>query len=527
MKTFNFKMSWRTLMFAILLFVTFSCQKDDISDSTQSISGGNANEFNALMASKPAFTQPAEISEPVEIEEEAIPPAQDGEGSPLECYTNYYKAAPGFDEMLALDPTTDVIFPGAILKGESIPTGEYVPIIADRAPITLSASLTNISGSPVVEIKDPKLSTVREGIKLGILDQEVTGATAAKVNFSISEVYSEEQLKLAIGVNYRSAVHKVSGSFNFSKSTYQNKFVLKYFQVYYTIDMDPPKNPSDLFTSVPDINALGSTSPVYVATVTYGRMVIYTIESNYSITEIDSAFKVALDPGNEGSVDAESKKVFSESKVEALVIGGSGSDAAQTVKGPEDVYNYIANGGDYSKDSPGAPLSYKLRYLKQGTPVARVVLSSKYPVRKCDLAFPIYRIELGYIKCNDCKDAGGNIELYGRLTARMVHKGETAGEKVVWEKDRDHALSLGENETRQINRTVPDIQLYRPDYDADYVAIGGHLYERDNNDLGNGDDDLGPVPDKIYLKDIPYGGKHFKVNFEEVVEVGYRLERVK
>lgn len=179
-------------MFAILLFVTFSCQKDDISDSTQSISGGNANEFNALMASKPAFTQPAEISEPVEIEEEAIPPAQDGEGSPLECYTNYYKAAPGFDEMLALDPTTDVIFPGAILKGESIPTGEYVPIIADRAPITLSASLTNISGSPVVEIKDPKLSTVREGIKLGILDQEVTGATAAKVNFSISEVYSEE-----------------------------------------------------------------------------------------------------------------------------------------------------------------------------------------------------------------------------------------------------------------------------------------------------------------------------------------------
>ena len=59
------------------------------------------------------------------------------------------------------------------------------------------------------------------------------------------------------------------------------------------------------------------------------------------------------------------------------------------------------------------------------------------------------------------------------------------------------------------------------------MLLSGHLYERDNNDLGNGDDDLGPVPDKIYLKDIPYGGKHFKVNFEEVVEVGYRLERVK
>ena len=526
MKTIYFKMLSRMIMFPVLLLVVFSCSKDEVevTNPTDPISGGQADEFNSLLASLPDFTQPEEASEPVEVEEKAIPPAQDGEDSSLECYTNYYKAAPGFDEMLALDPATDVIFPGAILKGETIPTGEYVPIVADRAPITLSASLTNISGSPVVEITDPKLSTVREGIKTGILDQEVTGATAAKVSFSISEVYSEEHLKLAIGANYRSAAAKVSTSFDFSRSTYKYKYVLKYFQVYYTIDMDPPKNPSDLFTNVPDINSLGSTSPVYVATVTYGRMVIYTIESNYTKTEVDEAFKASFASGD-GSVDAEYEKVISESDVEALVIGGSGSDAAQTVNGPADVYQYISNGGDYSKDSPGAPLSYKLRYLKQGTPVARVVLASEYPVRQCDLAYPVFTIELDYLKCTGCHDGNGSAgELYGRLTATLYNNGVQKGGKVVWDYKAGATYNIERNETKYFNGTVPPIELYKPDYDLDHVAIGGWLKEEDS--WPDADEDFGSSSDKISLKDIPYGGQHFVVNFGEV-QVGYWLERLK
>lgn len=525
MKTFDFKNVVRIFLISILSLFILSCQKDDMTDGgTEPISGKNAEEFNALMASLPAFEQPDEIAEPEEIPEKAIEPAQDEDDPSLECYTNYYKAAPGFDEMLALDPTTDVIFPGAILKGETIPTGEYVPIVADRAPITLSASLTNISGSPVAEITDPKLSTVREGVKT-ILDQEVTGATAAKVNFSISEVYSEEQLKLAVGANYRSAATKVSASFDFSKSTYQYKYVMKYFQVYYTIDMDPPKNPSDLFTNTPDISALGSTSPVYVATVTYGRMVIYTIESNYSKTEVDAAFKASFG-SSDGSVDAEYEKVISESDIEALVIGGSGSDAAQTINGPADVYKYISNGGDYSRESPGAPLSYKLRYLKQGTPIARVVLSSEYPVRQCDLAYPKFSIELDYLQCTGCQDGDGSAaELFGRLTATLYNNGVQKGGKVVWDYKEGATFSLKKDEKRNVNLTVPPIELYKPDYDADYVAIGGSLEEDDFGVL-DPNDDFGDAADKIYLKDIPYGGKNFIVDFGEV-KVGYFLERLK
>jgi thiol-activated cytolysin len=513
-----------TFSMVILLLIAIGCRKDDISDNTQPISGERAENFNALMASLPSFNQPEEIGEPEILDED--PPERDEEDSSLECYTTYYKHAPGFNDMLALDPSTDVIFPGAILKGESIPTGEYIPIVANRTPITLSASLTNISGSPVVEVIDPKLSTVREGVK-SILDQEVTGATPARINYEISEVYTKEQLNLAIGANYRSAAAKVSASFNFTKSTYTYKYVLKYFQVYYTIDIDPPQNPSDLFTDIPDLEALGSTNPVYVATVTYGRMIIYTIESNSTKTEIDTAFSASFASGD-GSVDAEYQKTIDESSVKALVIGGSGSDAAQVVNGPADVYNYIAEGGNYSKESPGAPLSYKLRYLKQGTPVARVVLASEYAVRECDVAYPIYKVTLVNLRCDGCEDGdGGAAALYGSISGVMYLAGQPIGSRTLWRYTSNNVFSLPKSDTKEINKSL-QTEFSKPDYDKDYIRISGIMAESDFGCPIDCDDDFGNPSQRIYLSEVNLGEPVVReLSFSGLVIAKFHVERIK
>lgn len=520
----------RSIVLCSLFLLIGACSKDSSDDTIVidpgPIDGKEAEEFNKALTSLSDFVQPQELPEP---EEEIGDTERDEVDRSLACFTTFYKAAPGFDEMLALDPTSDVIFPGAMLKGESIPTGEYVPIIADRSSITLSASLTNINGSPVVKITDPKLSTVREGIK-SILDQEVTGATSASLNFDISEVYSKEQLSLAIGANYRSAATKVSSSFNFESSTYAHKYVLKYLQVYYTIDMDPPKNPSDLFTGVPDISSLGSTSPVYVSTVTYGRMIIYTIESNHSKTAIDAAFSASFGP-NEGNISAQEEKVINESSIKALVIGGSGDDAAKVVNGPADVYAYISEGGNYSKESPGAPLSYKLRYLRQGTPVAKVVLASEYTIRQCDLTFPIYSIEMDYLKCTGCQDGDGSqAEIFGSISGTIVVSNTASiikSGKAEWEYTRANNFKLKRGETKNVD-IFAEVELNKPDYNTDYVEMKGSLTEKDG---GNGfldpdpDDDFGPAEHRILLKDINHAGIIYELDFGEV-KVGFVLKRI-
>lgn len=500
---------YTTYSFFLILLV-LGCQKQIISLDPTVIDG----EVNQL----PEFDQPEELSEPEILDR--TDPMPDPDNDAYECFTTTYRAAPGFDELLALDPTTDVIFPGAMLQGSSIPTGEYIPITIDRAPITLSISLQNLSGSPVVRIEDPKLSTVREGVKT-ILDQEVVSATPAKINFSIEQVYSQEHISLALGANYRSAGSSIESSFDFNSSEYKNRFVLKYLQVYYTIDMDPPENPSDLFNNLSDPSDLGETTPVYVASMAYGRMVLYTIETNRTETDINAAFNATF-ASNDGSVSASHKKVIDESNIKALVLGGSGGTAANVVKGPAEVYNFIASGGNYSKDSPGAPLSYKLRFIKKGTPVARVVLSTEYQVRECVFTSPTYRMSIDYVKCNDCPEVG-DPEIYGELRAQAWVDGKAQSPNAKWSRSKDKPLEVKKKQAYSLGITK-SVSLFKPNYDTDYIKVSGWIKEYD---FASDDDDFGSDEKRINLKELIVGAsKNVLLKFDGSVEANFVLTRI-
>ena len=524
MKTTRKRLSNLRFLITVLLALLFSCQDIDPDLEILEPTEEELESFNEEIVRLGEFNQPEELPEAVLKSQEA--PERDSLDESLECYVTNYRAAPGYDELLALDPTTDVIFPGALLKGETIPTGEYIPIIADRAPITISASLQNINGSPVAQIENPTLSNVREGIK-SILDQEVNGATPARLNWEIVDVYSEEQLTVAIGVNYRSAVNSVSSSFNFSENKKSHRFVLKFLQVYYTIDIDLPKESVDLFAKLPDVAILGSTSPVYVSTVTYGRMIIYTIETNYSKTDIHAAFDASF-ASNDGSIDAENQKIINESEIKALVIGGSGASASQTISGPEEVFDYITEGGDYSKESPGAPLSYKLRYLKNNA-VARVVLSTEYSVRKCDVAYPVYSIEMDRIECTGCHDGDGSAgEIYGSIYGRIYVGGNYITPGTTWSYSRNSYFSLGKNASENTD-IFATVTLDHPDYSTDYFRMHGSLDERDAGETPFGDtdpdDDFGSADRRILLEDIN-SNSDYVLDFGEV-KAWFTIKRLK
>ena len=75
------------------------------------------------------------------------------------------------------------------------------------------------------------------------------------------------------------------------------------------------------------------------------------------------------------------KEVLSNSKISALVLGGSGAAAAKAVFGVEGLGEYITSGGNYSADSPGAPIAYRLAYL-DNTPT-RFAFTSEYSEKVC------------------------------------------------------------------------------------------------------------------------------------------------
>lgn len=491
----NFK-TISVLLLSTILLTFVGCNKDEVLPDDPSLpqfSNNDADDFNSAVANLSGFNQPEESSI---VETASTNPEREGT-TEFECFTQTFKGAPGFSELFTLDPTTDVIYPGSMLKGETIPTGEYARINKDRAPITMSISLNNVKGKTSVTVNNPNLlSEVRAGVN-ELLNLEVKGATPAQLEFDKSQVYSEQQLSIALGANYRDKTKDISGSFDFNTTTVKKKYVLKFIQKYFTIDLDSPGQvPSDLFTDLPSIESLGSTSPVYVSAVTYGRMVLYTVESDYSITEVETAFNAAIEAGEKGgdfNLDVDSKNVLEESNIKALIIGGNGASAAQTIGGNlEKIYDYIAAGGNYSpEESPGSPLSYKLSYVKEGFPAANVVLATEYQSRNCDVAYPEYLATIVNITGTQFTDT----EVNGKLRVKMWVGGERLDinengidDGKTWSVDTDNFVDVQNNKTHTINESYT-FKPYRPNMATDYVECSGELYDYNgifgNESLGN------------------------------------------
>ncbi|MCP4708424.1 MAG: hypothetical protein GY869_07360, partial [Planctomycetes bacterium] len=195
-----------------------------------------------------------------------------------------HKRAAGYDEQISLKPTTDVIWPGAIIDGATIFSGDYVPITLPRAPMTISISLENITGEVYRQVNDPAIHAVRQAVR-DILDQQVTGSTPADMSFEIVDIHSEDQLAIALGLTYKNGLSQVSGQFDFNNHKVVTRKLVKFMQVYYSLDVTPPRIPSAFFSpsiTLKDVKDAISedTVPMYVASIKYGRMVIYTVESN-------------------------------------------------------------------------------------------------------------------------------------------------------------------------------------------------------------------------------------------------------
>lgn len=510
-----------------LIFITCNgCSKDEMEAGPEppNYSEEEALDFNVAVTNLKAFDQPEES--PI-VETDKGNPERDTENTTLECTTKTYKGAPGFNEMFTLDPTTDVIYPGALLKGETITTGAYERISGERAPITISASLQNIA-KVKVDIENPdKLSNVRQGIA-DLLNQEVNGATAAAINLEIQEVHSAQHLEASVGVNYRGVGKKVSNTLDFSNSTYKNTYVLKFIQRYYTLDVDTPgSSPSDLFTGLPNVNLLGSTSPVYVSSVQYGRMVLYTVESNSSITDVKNAFDASVG-STDGSIDVKYQNIINSSNIQALIIGGSGAGAVQAINGPGEVYNFISEGGNYSKDSPGAPLAYKLNYVKEGFPVAKVVLATEYQLRQCDLAYPEFLVTISKLtgKHNNIN------EVYGKLRIKMTvggkrldANGNGVDDGKTWSISKSEAVNVSESDTHNILDHSYTFKPYRPNLNVDFLEYSGEL--RDSNGYF-GSTSIGDLYEELKLSEVGIGEeKLLKLDFEDGITAHFKITRTK
>lgn len=408
-----------------------------------------------------------------------------------QCVTQNLQETRQYDRIVAYAANSDSLYPGALVSADSVLTGLFTQIVLPRAPATISVSLENLAGGKTAKIKEPSLSAYRDALA-GILDTEITGSTPANLYSEIEQVHTEEQLDMALGVqaSWGLGTASLKTSFDWSKQDTRSRYVVKYTQAYYTVDLDAPAAPSAVFkqnVSLADVQGQMDETrpPAYVSSVTYGRMVIFTFESEYSSEEMGAALEFAYSGGFDisGDVSVTYKDMISKSKITAFILGGDAGTAVQTIDSYEKLMDFIKAGGNYSKDSPGAPIAYKLNYLKDNSP-ARMSFTTDYEVKECTRVSQKVRVALMSISNDDGGgDTGDDLEIYGQIWA------EGTNTATLFDKGSGNYVTIKEGQSFGMGQPIAEAVLDVAPKAGNVIKLRANLREAD--DFLNGDDDLG------------------------------------
>lgn len=254
------------------------------------------------------------------------------------------------------------IFPGSILEGNSISNQDYKPIfVSNRNPITVSMTLThNTPKHTSRSIEAPSYSKlsdyVVDMVKDGNFDQN------QKFMFSYKRFSFYDEIKTAFGTNINT--RKLFSSKSESSTQERDKIqksagmYVKFFQSSFTVNMDiaPLSNQP--------IKGNSEYEPVYVNSLTYGRLGIIVFETDETYEFAETCIKKEFDRifyHKTTTLDEKEEKFFENTEFKVLIIGADSNDAVQTVKGYSHFLSLIYN-SRFTETSYGVPITCSFSY---------------------------------------------------------------------------------------------------------------------------------------------------------------------
>lgn len=311
------------------------------------------------------------------------------------------------------------IFPGAMLQGQQLAGNNYKLVTIPRSGGRFQIDGLNLAGQAYQDLRgDFDKATVDELVKSTIGPDSNVKATLADISSSTADAYSEGKTAFDLGLSVGAYGAEVSSLLNSSRSTGKNTVVVKYTQVFYTVNYTPPQasevyntyratrffRDGDYFKDLDHQIGAGN-APLYVSQVKYGRQVLFALTSTKSSDELKSAFKASFKGGKvtaSADVSSEYKNTLNNSEISYIVLGGDAGAAIQPLSSIEgqDMYSKLMNflgqqeTARYSAGNPGAPLAYTLKYVDSDE-IATMAMSVVYDKNDCTtLAAQEYAMKL-------------------------------------------------------------------------------------------------------------------------------------
>ena len=297
-------------------------------------------------------------------------------------------------EIAMYNPDVDVLWPGGLIQGRSRKElGSLLGLTIDeRAPINVSIPAFAMPNN-FVEVSSPNQGTVASAIGEIVGNATAAGIVAPSTIVSVIESFHSEEhfaLSSSLSGRYLGFSGSVSGGFSrdASKSTVAGHFYHRMFEVV----VAPPSTPSGFFTAdftaeklqeQMDLGRMGPTNvPIYVSEVVYGRMMMFTVTSSASVTDIQAAIRASYDAvvgGVEFELDTKYRRIMEEAEIKVTSIGGHAQATLDMLR--------TGNWSTYfTEDAPlssAAPLSYTFKNLGDGS-IAGITETTEYNIRSCE-----------------------------------------------------------------------------------------------------------------------------------------------
>lgn len=471
------------------------------------------------------------ISETNEIQPEQ--PSVSPAGTSLLCSVQETREIRLFEDFASQGGVAKRIYPGAMLDGNSVKNGVFSEIPLPKKPLTVSIDLPQQTTSAVME--DPSLSSFldarQELVFAGIAERpEGTVVPPKFVSVDRLATSNEDQLSLELGFDVSAGVVTnvdVAGQFNFNDTNKRSRYLLRIVNELYTVAVDKPSSASDFLAdsvSLSDIQDAfkNGNPPVYVDTITYGRVIYIGVESSFSATELDAALQVAVDGA---ALDAElefgvsASEILQETTVRTVGLGLAQGDQVDlgSIEGLDDLeaINRIATReASVNGQFFGEPVSFTLTYLTDNTQTISSV-EGTYTEENCRVA-PVepeettanFRVDVNQLNLTNIQDSGSSpntAEMRGTIEVSF------GGQSVfLFNKAPGQEVVLLEGPTSGTNPSFLSGTLNNVDITpGSEVTVRFNLVE---NDVTNADD-VHSKTEPIAIEDVLAGEGTFEFNF--------------
>ncbi len=315
------------------------------------------------------------------------------EGVLYTCTETPYDITRTPEKLVTYNPGADVFWPGVLLQGRGYRggAGSFVELpIRKRAPLAVSIDL--LFGGNTRTVERPDLASVNQAV-----GEIIESARDAHIEPQSSVVFDEvvshsvEQTAISLGLSARYLSFSAKARLAASREANRTTITASFTQRAFTVSVVPPETPAGFFS--PDftradldqqiaLDRLGPDNlPVYLASVSYGRVLLFSFTAEATKSEIVGALNVMADTlVASGSVDlsARQREILSSAEISVFTMGGD-DDAALALIRSGDLRDYFAKD---TTITAFAPISYVLRNVGDNS-IALVSETTEYTVKSC------------------------------------------------------------------------------------------------------------------------------------------------